>query len=142
MFTLKSWNETQGALLSDPAYVGMTPGGEADSVAIWWKVDGVRTERARHAIEVLIQDGVHVTQRVGRASLARILAEADRMIGTRPGGVRVFEAGPNPDETGADVTVADGSFEEAAKSGTDVIAQLDPKVPVIINEGEQPIPAS
>ena len=86
--------------------------------------------------------GIQIEDATGRSSLGALIKDAERLITMRSHGVRVWQSGPNGDETRVEVTVAKGSFANAAKDGTDVITELNPRVPVVIFEGaEQPRPA-
>jgi hypothetical protein len=140
MFTLRSWTETQRALLTDRSYIGMKPGSDGHSVIACWREAGARSEQARRAIDMLNRRGIQVAQAIGSPTATEVASEADRVIEDR-GGVRVYESGPNADGTGLEVTVAEGSFDDAARQGIDVLTRLDLGVPTVIDEGDQPLPA-
>jgi hypothetical protein len=74
--------------------------------------------------------------------MSRFVPEQERLIGRKPNWLTVYVVGPNATDDRVDVTVATGSFAEAEATGTDVITEFAPHVPVTIVEGGRPMPGA
>lgn len=85
--------------------------------------------------------GIPVATEISRATRAQIETEAERLIKLRSRTFSVYVSGPNADDTGVNVQLAPGSFAAAADRGTNVFAELAVRVPAVVTEGGQPIPA-
>jgi hypothetical protein len=141
MFTLSSWTRVQDLLLADPAYAGMMPGNSEGHVSIVWRRNAQPGPAASEAVEVLHSLGIEADQQMSSASPVAIAPEQERLIRRKSRWLTVYVVGPNATGDRVDVTVAIGSFAEAEATGTDVLTELAPHVPVTIVEGGRPIPA-
>jgi hypothetical protein len=104
-----------------------------------WIPGHTRGEAAAAALDLLRRAGIRVRHELSQGTPAQIRDESDRLIQQDSEVVPVYVVGPDARDLRLDLTVASGSFARASQHGTNVFAELAPRVPVTIVEGDRPV---